>query len=324
MQALKGSKPTRSSPIGQSFAPLMYDHREERNRTRTDQLENSFSEYFSNRLLPRPFSVIVEHLEVEYRNAHGERLRGQVLRRKIIPEKSKVMNEIDSNQHYVSEALLKRFRIPGNPLQCYQIDSGQWKSRSTRHACSSDGYNQLRVFNELDNTLEKEFSRVESKIGKTFKALEAASIGSSLDLPESIYDNLCRYCAFLWRISPFAKATSMINMLEQVHLDFKNGKETLLRDLGFSNDRIEEYRKYHFEGKRLVLDSENVLQLVYRIQCTRLYPLDYSLFRRNTDWAVYRSPIELPISDVALVQFTDGHQDQILYFTRWPQSDVTG
>ena len=36
------------------------------------------------------------------------------------------MNNPNENQHFVSKVLLERFKIPGNPLQCYQAQTGEW------------------------------------------------------------------------------------------------------------------------------------------------------------------------------------------------------
>jgi len=210
----------------------------------------------------------------------------------------------NANQHYVSERLLKQFRVPGCPLQCYQIDTGVWKSRATDKTCSSDGYNQLSAFGEVDDTLEQAFTKVESKLPRTLAALERAAKTSMSELSADIYENLCWYCTFIWRISPFAKATAIVNLTEQIHLDFKHGKDTLLRDLGIPKHIINHLWNAHRLGRKIILDPNNCQQLIYRIQFQRLFRLDYSQFFHATEWAVYNSPLELPLSDMALVQFT--------------------
>ena len=85
------------------------------------------------------------------------------------------MNQIDENQHSISQVLLERFKIPGSPLQCYQVQTGEWIPKSKEKACAWPGYNQLLVSGVADNTLEEAFSKVESGLRKTFKALEDAA-----------------------------------------------------------------------------------------------------------------------------------------------------
>jgi hypothetical protein len=40
------------------------------------------------------------------------------------------MNNPNENQHFISQVLLKRFKILGNPLQCYQVQTGEWIASS--------------------------------------------------------------------------------------------------------------------------------------------------------------------------------------------------
>jgi hypothetical protein len=37
------------------------------------------------------------------------------------------MNNKNERQHYVSRVLLERFKIPNSPLECYQVQTGEWK-----------------------------------------------------------------------------------------------------------------------------------------------------------------------------------------------------
>jgi hypothetical protein len=73
------------------------------------------------------------------------------------------MNNLNENQYFVSKVLLKRFKIPGNSLQCYQVQTGEWIPKSPENACSSPGYNQLLRSGQFqpDNTLEADLSAVE-------------------------------------------------------------------------------------------------------------------------------------------------------------------
>ena len=111
-----------------------------------------------------------------------------------------------ANQHYVSQVLLRRFKKPGSPLQRYSVQSGDWKPRNPENVFSAPGWNQLRLYGQTDDSLEVEFSKIESLLPDTFKVLEKAAVATLTEPPQRIYRNLCQYCAFLWLVSPFAKA----------------------------------------------------------------------------------------------------------------------
>ena len=36
------------------------------------------------------------------------------------------MNLTNENQHWISQHLLKRFKLEGFPFQCYQVETGEW------------------------------------------------------------------------------------------------------------------------------------------------------------------------------------------------------
>src|SRR5262245_3449741 len=73
------------------------------------------------------------------------------------------MNLENERQHYISKVLLKRFKIPNAPLQCYKIDTQTWEAKSVDRLCAEEGYNQLLVSGqETNNALEAIISRVES------------------------------------------------------------------------------------------------------------------------------------------------------------------
>src|SRR5438046_10032510 len=98
------------------------------------------------------------------------------------------MNQLDENQHSISQVLLERFKIPGNPLECYQVQTGEWFPKSKEKACAWPGYNQLLVSGVADNTREAAFSKVESGLRKPFKALEDEARKPSTQLPHVIYE----------------------------------------------------------------------------------------------------------------------------------------
>src|SRR4051812_34587337 len=112
------------------------------------------------------------------------------------------MHSQTENQHFVSQVLLRRFTVSGL-LQRYDLQTNKWRPKSPKRVFSEFGYNQLLVSGQLDNTLEDAFSKVETPLPKTFAALEEASNSSETELLPAIYDNMCWYCAFLKRISPF-------------------------------------------------------------------------------------------------------------------------
>jgi hypothetical protein len=210
------------------------------------------------------------------------------------------MNQTNENQHSISQVLLERFKIPGSPLQCYQIRTGEWIPKSKERACAWPGYNQLLVSGQVDNTLEEAFSKVESGLRKTFKALEEAATKPSTELPTAIYENMCWYCAFLKGIALFSKAGAVVSFLHQINLELKDGRFDLLRQLKLSKEIIDIWRREHASGHRIIIESANGWQALYRFQFRRTYALDFSQFL-STKWVISNSPIELPISDVGLV-----------------------
>lgn len=211
------------------------------------------------------------------------------------------MNNKNERQHYVSQVLLERFKIPNKPLECFQVQTGQWKQRSVGKACSSHGYNQLLLSGDVNNAIEDSFSKVETNLPSTFQALEKAANKSSTELPKATYENLCLYCAFLRRTSLFAKPGAVVSFLAQINFELEKGEYYLLRELKTPDEMIAKFRDGYFRGGRIIIESENVLQLVYRLQFERLLQLNFIEFL-NCDWTISNSPIELPMSDIGLIQ----------------------
>lgn len=206
---------------------------------------------------------------------------------------------INENQHYVSRVLLERFKRPGIPLQCFELETGEWKPRSVEKACAASGYNQLIGFGQVDNTLEEAFSKIESRLPQTFRALEKIAVCGSTELGSQLYDNMCWYCAFLKLSSLPAKAAAVVNFVMQLNLEVSIGQRFLLRELPIPEDVISQWEKEMRIGRKLIIDSKNVLQLVYRNQFLRLYAEEFALFR-DAQWSVSTSPIELPMSDIGI------------------------
>ncbi len=219
---------------------------------------------------------------------------------------------MNQNQHFVSKVLLKRFTVSGR-LQCYNVQTDKWKPEPPKNVFSEFGYNQLVVSDQIDNTLEAAFSKVERPLPKTLKALDEAANKPLSALSPAAYENMCWYCAFLNRISPFAKAAAPFDFLKQIELELQNGKSDTLRDvLNWPEERIETFRKEHSLGRRIIIDSKDFLQLVYRIQFRLQCRDDYMMFRHFTDWTVCNSPFELPLSDIALVPLVGA---EFIYYT---------
>jgi hypothetical protein len=212
------------------------------------------------------------------------------------------MNVLNENQHFVSRVLLERFKIPGSPLRCYQVKTGKWMPKSPESACSASGYNQLLQDGQLksENTLEADFSAIESRLPKTFVALEKAAEVPRTELPADIYKDICKYCAFLKLMAPYAKPGAVVSFVFQLNMELEKGGNFLLRELKIPEEVITFWRQQRRLGHRIIVDAENLLQSLYWRQHQRNRELDAD-FLLNAHWTIFRSPIELPISDVGLV-----------------------
>jgi hypothetical protein len=210
------------------------------------------------------------------------------------------MNRPDENQHWISRCLLKRFKLHGAPFQCFDVDTGNWAPKSLDSVCSAPGYNQLVVSGDTDNTLEAAFSAIESALPSALRAIDAAVSRKVTELPRPAYESLCWYLSFLKGTAPYSKPGAVVSFLFQLNLELENGHDSLLRELSFPDETIRELRIHRSMGRRVIIESENLLQLVYRLQFRRNYLYDYRSFL-STKWTVSNSPIELPISDVGMV-----------------------
>ena len=211
-----------------------------------------------------------------------------------------MMNVPTENQHWVSQHLLKRFKADGAPFQCYQVETGEWVPKGLDRVCAAPGYNQLLVAGESDNTLERLFSMVESGLRNTLRFLKDAATRPLTELPQAVYENMCWYCSFLKGIAPYSKPGAVVSFIIQLNMELENGSNSFLRELSVPEETIRELRRQYALGRKVIVESENLLQLLFRFQFRRNYGLDYSLFL-NTKWAVSSSPTELAISDVGLV-----------------------
>lgn len=210
------------------------------------------------------------------------------------------MNCLDENQHYVSRVLLERFKVFGEPLRCFQVASGLWMDKSLDKACSAPGYNQLRSGLGLDNTLEDAFSRSESRLPRTLNILQETRLGSELQLPREVYDNLCWYCAFLKLSSLAAKALAIVNFVYQLNLEIEIGQRRLLDQLQIPEGEILGWKQELQHGRKIVIEPAEMLQLVYRNQFLRTYGEEFRLFELCR-WRVAECSRDMPVSDIGIV-----------------------
>ena len=220
------------------------------------------------------------------------------------------MDYTNENQHWISQLLLKRLKTEGAPFQCYQVETGEWLPRSLERTCAARGYNQLLVSGEADNTLEAAFSKVESGLRRTFRALDDAATKSLTELPQAVYENMCWYCSFLKGIAPYSKPGAVVSFIIQLNMELENGSNSLLQDLNIPEETIYELRQQCAMGRKVIINSDNLLQLLFRYQFRRNYGFGYSQFL-SSEWTVSSSPIELAMSDVGLVpMFLADHKAQ--------------
>ncbi len=219
---------------------------------------------------------------------------------------------MNANQHYVSQVLLRRFAAK-KKIQRYNIKYGKWKETSTREVFSGLGYNQLLAFGIFDDTLDKEFKKIEDKLPAILEALEGIADKISTKLDEEIYKNLFWYCAFLWNMSPFAKAAAPINFVNQLMMNLKLGNVETLKKLGHTEANISAILKFSAAGYKFIITGKNYLQLVYRLQFAPSCESTFMQFRYIAKWTLFNSPIELPISDIAIVQYPDPKSKKTWY-----------
>jgi hypothetical protein len=172
--------------------------------------------------------------------------------------------------------------------------------------CSAAGYNQLVLPEGTNNVIEDSFCRVEASLPRTFNELERAASKESTSLPAAVYRNMCSYCTFLKQMSPFAKAAAVVNFVAQVNIELERGEYYLLRDLHVPDDVIMKFRQGHAQGGRIIVESENVVQLIYRLQFERGLDINYAEFY-NCEWTISHSPIEMPMSDIGLIEMRLDH-----------------
>lgn len=219
------------------------------------------------------------------------------------------------NQHYISRAFIKRFAEKNGHVKRFYVERGTWSSTSPKYVFSGFGFTQLLIEGEeLDNSLEIEFGKVESSLPITLAALDKVAKKPTTELPAKVYENMCWYCAFLLCMSPFAKAKAPVDFLLHIHCDLANLKtEILEKKWNMSAEEIEYYKREVALGKKLIFDAENYLQYLYRVQFIQQCREKREDFRYLNSWTVYNSPIDLPLSDIALVELHLENESLVRY-----------
>ena len=104
-------------------------------------------------------------------------------------------------------------------------------------------------------------------------------------------------------MSPFCKLAAPVIFIQQLLLDLSRGNIDFLDALGYSDDDIARMIRHHTGGGKFIITGKNYRQLVYRLQFPKqLASLDHA-YRYSTKWTIARSPIELPIGDMALIKY---------------------
>ena len=207
------------------------------------------------------------------------------------------------NQHYISQCLIRRFAKPNGTIESYNIKYGKWKTTGPGGIFSELGYNQLLAFGDFNNDLDDRLKTLEDTLPETLKAIDDAATRDESKLDSNIYEHLCWYCSFLWEMSPAQKAMAPVTFIAQTTLDFQHGKSTLLKAIGMTDDSIAALQRLVTNGSKLRITGKNYQQLVYRLQFAQTIKYTYLQFRHSTKWTIYRSPIELPLGDMALIKY---------------------
>ncbi|MDB6112243.1 MAG: hypothetical protein JWR69_3993 [Pedosphaera sp.] len=215
-------------------------------------------------------------------------------------------NHANTNQHYVSQVLQRRFAV-GGFLERFDLRWNKWKRVSTAQIFSRLGYSQLLAYGKHDNTLDESFKQYENSLNDTLTALDEAGNHQTTELSDEVSNNLCWYCAYVWRMSPFVKAVCPFEFAMQLELDLKHGNQKVLEDLGIKQEDIVTIRLLYAQGKKFIPSGANSEQLLFRIQFTYKCGALYRVLRHFCSWTLYSSPITMPIGDMPCFQFnSDG------------------
>lgn len=213
-----------------------------------------------------------------------------------------VNQSLNTNQHFISQVLLRRFSTDGR-IQKYTLKYGKWSGSAPRSVFSGYGYNQLLAFGESNNELEERLKPLEDTLPETLEALDDAAKSKETPLDPEIYKRMCSYCAFLWEMSPFVKLAAPFHFVQQLMFDLSAKNIDFLDALGYRDEDIARIIQHHANGGKFIITGKNYRQLAYRLQFPKQLASLYNAYRYGTKWSVARSPIELPIGDMALIKY---------------------
>jgi hypothetical protein len=190
-------------------------------------------------------------------------------------------------------------------VQRFCLKTNKWKAKHPKRLFARLGYTQVLFDGTVDNSLEQSFQTLESSLPDVLAALDVAANGGSKQLPDEVYNKLMWYCAYLWGLSPFAKAASPLNYVIQLDSDLKSGRTELLKLIGIKESDYAEIKNLHSRGAKFILHGDDYLQTMFRIMFNNKRDREFKFLRYFVKWTVCHSPIELPISDVAFLKFHD-------------------
>jgi hypothetical protein len=214
---------------------------------------------------------------------------------------------MNNREHYITKSFVReRFGTNGF-VNRYNVEHDSWKmNASPKSLFFGFGYTQfLAEAQPLDDSLETSFHGLENKLPSIMPALDAAAEQTETQFPEDDYHTLCFYCAYLWYLSPFAKATAPTAFVMELDSNLGIGNWDYLRQRGKPEDEIQRMKTQYDNGFRFILQGENYMQILFRDQFVRKCKEQAAYFRYRTEWTVYNSPLELPISDIAVVDYPE-------------------
>lgn len=248
-----------------------------------------------------------------------------IFRGNVRRKKRKVSNDINTNQHYITESFVKKRFGTNGFVERYDVEHDKWKpNASPRFVFSGEGYTQLLIEGQsVDNSLEKAFNKAENELQNIFPVLDDAATRPETKVPNEVFNNLCFYLSYLWYLSPFAKAKAPADTVMELDKNLENGNWQYLSFTGISDETAKGMLEKHKQGAKWILKGENYLQFLFRVRIFKGFQNQAEWFRYETKWTVYNSPIELPISDIALIDYST--KDVVLYILPIsPQSVLIG
>lgn len=236
------------------------------------------------------------------------------------------MDIIDANQHYITESFVKRRFGNNGSIERYDLKWDSWNTKhSPKFVFAGAGYTQLLVDGEpVDNTLEKAFGDIENQLQFIYPVLDEAAKRDNLPIDANIYKHLCLYCAYLYHLSPFSKANSPAMYAVALDMDLQHGNVKHLQELKMAEHDISTMQQLHSQGWKFIVTGDNFLQWTFRVQFIRNTIYKAKLFLENTKWTVYNSPIELPISDIALIDYPEPNKATLFILPIAPQLVLIG